>query len=166
MAMRKFLIILIGLIVFISYQIFDWYHMRALYTYYNSEHVSSFTSEHLYRLLDDDRAQCDWVYAKPRAYFKRQSSFYFRDVSLITLSYVTPKNFMNNRFDISVHVRYGNQYYYKKHIENVRTFLIKHDAFDATFVYVKLVAEFDIKSLDKNLAWNNFTAFITCTCFC
>lgn len=148
---KKSLIILAVVMIITIYKFFSLSNFSLISS--NENTYESFLTES--KLNDNNKQQaklsdldeCDWIYVEPRAYFKRQSSFYFPDVSLIVLSYITMNRFAHHKFDIEVNVN-GDQTY-KLYLKDTQNFRVKVDPFDGTFIYFKLIARFDLRWLQE-----------------
>lgn len=165
--MPRALVILV-IVAIAGINFFDLFHFQSLDQYnpfnYGKIYLSSSNNQNTQTdIATAESDECDWVYVEPRTYFRRQSSFYFWDVSLVTLSYITMSQLGGRRFDIEVSVRKAGVEVHKQNITETQTISVKTDPFDRTFVYLKLLFRFDFinQKSDKQTDLNDISINIT-----
>ena len=121
--------------------------------YLNDAYSNSIQVETIYP-IESTNNNCDWEYIKPRAFFKRSLSYYFWDVSLIKLSYVTINMFEKERFKLIVEAKNKEKkLILKTEIKKYDKHLIKSDPLDGQTLYYKIMAEFDLQKYLIKYDW-------------
>lgn len=145
---RNYLLIcrIIALVVLFSIALFE------LSRFVPAQNDEPYQIEYEEIQTESDTNTCDWVYLEPRTYFKRQASFMFWDVSLISLSYITMKHLSGQQFSSTIQIySFNKRLTLRIRLGPWKTFLIMRDAYDGTFQYFKMVIEFDLQNwLVKN----------------
>ena len=121
--------------------------------YLNDAYSNPIEVETLYP-IESSTNNCDWEYIKPRAFFKRSLSYYFLDVSLIKLSYVTINMFHKERFKLIVEVKNKEKkLILKTEINKYHRYMIKSDPLDGQTLYYKIMAQFNLQKYLIKYDW-------------
>lgn len=105
-------------------------------------------------LKKENELNCDWIYLEPRTYFRTESSYFFSDVSLILLNFITLKH--NNNLAFELFLKINNK---KKRnsikikIKSAKFELIKEDIFNSMYGYYILKAEFLLQKYLLKYDW-------------
>ena len=135
------LIVIISLIILIEFK-----------NNFNDDYSNSYQDE-TFNPIESSNNNCDWEYIKPRAYFKRSLSFYFWDVSLINLSYVTMKKLDESFYLIIKILNKKRKIILKTRIKKYKKQFIKPDPFNGDYNYYKIMAQFDLQKYLIKYDW-------------
>lgn len=125
---------------------------------FNLNHLENKLQNSLNKFLNETKEEndvdCDWVFLEPRIYFKRQSSFFFSDVSLISLSFISFTYLRNLKIGLLLHLNNRKKKIFKiKMIKNIKIDLIYNDNYNQLYAYYNLISKFNIEKYLIKYNW-------------
>lgn len=102
-----------------------------------------------------NKNECDWFYFNEGLFFKKQSSFFFLDVSLLLINFISKNSYSFQSFDLLLNMNNNktNKTLKKKiDIKNVKIELVIKD-FYQIYAFYNLFAKFNLQKYIKINKW-------------